>query len=727
MFMDENAPPTYFGINNHRNRYLSQSKSYVLFDIKKNRFYNSSMSKNKINSSIEKNRKKYKINEEEKEQYKTQIAINTKKLELLEHKYLIELIQLIEYTCDLSLNDYRYEDKTYSIFKIIKNKEKKGYDIIINDNNDEKIQKKEDYKRDEIEDDKFYDNEDEEDKEEEKEEEEEEEEEYDDNNSMKDGAQYENFFIQKNQLKNVFNFKTINLDYKEKQNNIKNNIKEGNKINDFYKTYTNFREKSNIFEDKNTINNNSIFNNLSPISKKINDSQSEDEYYEEREEEKKEIKIHKNNMNYIKCTDCDLVYNTKEQMKEHYYNIHDKNKIKCQIKTKIETEKCNKKELNQNFEQWVEKRKIIKTNNNEKNINFQNKNNKKLNKNYLNKNDLNQKKNKNKKEKIIDEEEEKINAKYSSDIEKILEMKAIKIRDKMKKISNQRKKLIANVEKGKNINNQEYLSKKYEEIREIIKERREEAIQKIRKETRDKIKELNIEKKKKLREIKLNKQKEKNLKQQEEERKKLEEINKKEEENRKLKLERIKQEEIERKRLEEKNKRKVEEEKGSKIEEEKTRQNDLKKKDELKRKEEIRKIQSTKRLMEEKRNSEESKSKEEMKSQKTDLFKNNNRNEEKKVIINDINHFYCNLCNRGFNSQEALLSHKKNSFKHKIITGNFLCGICKRKFNSISALENHERSKQHFQCNICWKTFSSKMAINNHCKDLNHNSIFMDN
>ena len=355
MFMDENAPPTYFGINNHKNRYLSQSKSYVLFNIKKNRFYNSSMSKNKINFSIKKKRKGFKINEEEKEQHKTQIEINTKKLELIEHKYLIELIHLIKFTCDLSLKDYRYANKTYGIFKIIKNKEKKGYNIIIND---KKLIKNEDYKKDEIEDEKFYDNEEEEEGEEEEEEEEKEDEEEDEyNNIMKGRIQYEKYFIKKNPKKNIINFKTINFSNKEKQNNIKYNIKQGNKIIDFNQTYTNFRERPNIFNEINIINKSPYFNHLPTMSNIINDSKSEDEYDREKEEGNKEKKIQNNNKNYVKCIDCDLVYATIEQMAEHYYNIHDKNKIKDKIKIKKENAKSKKKEINHNFEQWAEKRK----------------------------------------------------------------------------------------------------------------------------------------------------------------------------------------------------------------------------------------------------------------------------------------------------------------------------------------------------------------------------------
>ena len=281
MFMDENAPPTYFGINNHRNRNSSQNKPYILFDIKKNRFYNSSMNKNKINSSIEKKRNKYKINEEKKEQYKTQIAINTKNLELLEHKYLVELIQLIEYTCNLSLNDYRYADKTYGIFKIIKNKEKKGYDIIINNNNDKKLQKKEEYKRVEIEDEKFDDNE-----------EEEEEEEDADNNSMKGKIKNENYFNKESPKKSIINFKTINFTSKEKKNNIIYNNDQKNKKIDINQAYNNFRENPNLFNEINTNNKTPYFNNPPPMPNiiNINDSQSEDEYDEEEEEEEKENK-----------------------------------------------------------------------------------------------------------------------------------------------------------------------------------------------------------------------------------------------------------------------------------------------------------------------------------------------------------------------------------------------------------------------------------------------------
>ena len=69
---------------------------------------------NNINNRNNKLFNNYDINEK----YKTRISIKTKELEELDKKYLIELIQFIIYSCNLILEDYRYIDSTYSIFKI---------------------------------------------------------------------------------------------------------------------------------------------------------------------------------------------------------------------------------------------------------------------------------------------------------------------------------------------------------------------------------------------------------------------------------------------------------------------------------------------------------------------------------------------------------------------------------------------------------------------------------
>ena len=121
--MDYGAPPVNFQLSNKSNKNLSD-----ISDIKDNLFSNTFNINNKINLNKEINIDK------NKEENKIRININSEKLELLTHANLVELIQFIEYTCDLTLNDQRYENKTYNIFKIIKNKDKKCYDIIIDDN-----------------------------------------------------------------------------------------------------------------------------------------------------------------------------------------------------------------------------------------------------------------------------------------------------------------------------------------------------------------------------------------------------------------------------------------------------------------------------------------------------------------------------------------------------------------------------------------------------------------
>ena len=92
--MDESAPPVNLTENNNRNRFLASSKSYHLFNIKRNYFYNSSISKNKINNKSKKKKDNIKIKNVEKEPYKVNIAIDTEKLELLKQKNLVELIHL---------------------------------------------------------------------------------------------------------------------------------------------------------------------------------------------------------------------------------------------------------------------------------------------------------------------------------------------------------------------------------------------------------------------------------------------------------------------------------------------------------------------------------------------------------------------------------------------------------------------------------------------------------
>ena len=170
------------------------------------------------------------------------------------------------------------------------------------------------------------------------------------------------------------------------------------------------------------------------MPKIINDSESgneEEEEEEEEEEKEKEEKIKINNWknNHIKCTDCVLFYDNVEEMSKHYYNIHDKNKIKEKNNKEKERKKSRKKEINIKFNQWTENRIGKKINHTQKNINTQ--------KGEINKKELNI----DEKEKIIDEEEE-IKEKFKSDLDNVFKNKGLKIGKKMKEISIKRNIII---------------------------------------------------------------------------------------------------------------------------------------------------------------------------------------------------------------------------------------------------------------------------------------------
>ena len=62
---------------------------------------------------------------------KVKLGIPYKELIQLKNEYLIELIQFINYVCNLNIHN-KYIDCLFSIFKIIKNKKRNIYQIVIN-------------------------------------------------------------------------------------------------------------------------------------------------------------------------------------------------------------------------------------------------------------------------------------------------------------------------------------------------------------------------------------------------------------------------------------------------------------------------------------------------------------------------------------------------------------------------------------------------------------------
>ena len=433
--MDYGAPPVNFQLSNNPNKNLSD-----IFDIKDNSFSNTLYINNKINLN-----NKIKLNKNSEEN-KVRININSEKLELLTHSNLVELIQFIEYTCDLTLNDQRYENKTHDIFKIIKNKDKKCYDIIIADNSQQFKQNKNLIKNI------FFNDK--------------------SNKSYINREEDEKYNMIKINKENICRINNKDINHKNKGisyiNNKKNEINIDNKINPNKRiNSSNQKHINNKIFDNNNINNHKYIND------NFENEKEEDEEVEDYDE-KNNIKI-MNKKNFIKCIDCDLIYDTVEEMTKHYYLIHDTCKNKEEIKIEKKAIINKKKEINKNFEKWAEKR-----------IQNNNKNN-------------------------IDQEKEENKKKMTRDIEKIFKEKGLKIQEKMKEITLEKRKILEGLKDIK-FKDKESEEAKRIEINKYIKERRAKEKERINQEAKELIKQLKIENKRKITEIKLNKKQDKNIK-----------------------------------------------------------------------------------------------------------------------------------------------------------------------------------------------------------------------
>ena len=78
--------------------------------------------------------------------------------------------------------------------------------------------------------------------------------------------------------------------------------------------------------------------------------------------------------------------------------------------------------------------------------------------------------------------------------------------------------------------------------------------------------------------------------------------------------------------------------------------------------------------------------------------------------------FSCRLCERTFNSDEAVQQHQRDAPAHA-----FDCTTCDRHFGSDTALVQHLRdSPNHnssFDCEDCDRTFNSEEALQQHLRD----------
>ena len=91
------------------------------------------------------------------------------------------------------------------------------------------------------------------------------------------------------------------------------------------------------------------------------------------------------------------------------------------------------------------------------------------------------------------------------------------------------------------------------------------------------------------------------------------------------------------------------------------------------------------------------------------------KNEEKKL-----NYFYCEICNKYFNSKYSKEQHWENKGHDQLV---YFCEICNKSFNSLKIKEQyckHKNCNKVFLCKICNKMFKSKNAMETHCKMKNH-------
>ena len=225
----------------------------------------------------------------------TKLGIPYKELIKIKKEYLIELIQFITYVCNLNIQN-KYIDCLFSIFKIIKNKKRNIYQIVIN--------KKEA---------KYYDYKNELSEEEDNEQFEEGEEEEDEREEEEDIQEEENtFFCEKhstlfNNLESYYNHCKDN-----KEQLICQECLKGFWGIDRYK-----------------------FHKCKPI--KCNIDKKNNKLREEKD-------FDDDNSEPIECTECELTFDSIESMSLHYFKVHEKKKEKI-MKERKEKRKRKEEEI----------------------------------------------------------------------------------------------------------------------------------------------------------------------------------------------------------------------------------------------------------------------------------------------------------------------------------------------------------------------------------------------
>ena len=208
----------------------------------------------------------------------TQIGISHEQLKEIKSEYLIELIEFINFVCNLTIQN-KYIDCTYSIFKIIKRR-KRNFEIVINKNE----AKNYDYKINES------DNE--------------------SNNDSKENIDNEN--------ENENNINSINIKKENKKGLSNENTffceKHNRLFDNLEKYFSHCRENEEKLICEKCLKG---FWKIEKYKdhKCVNIGEKKDNHHQEESEEED-----------IKCSECDLIFDSVESMSIHYFEKHEKKK-----------------------------------------------------------------------------------------------------------------------------------------------------------------------------------------------------------------------------------------------------------------------------------------------------------------------------------------------------------------------------------------------------------------
>ena len=80
-------------------------------------------------------------------------------------------------------------------------------------------------------------------------------------------------------------------------------------------------------------------------------------------------------------------------------------------------------------------------------------------------------------------------------------------------------------------------------------------------------------------------------------------------------------------------------------------------------------------------------------------------------IFNDDVIYVCEVCDRVFDSKDALITHKDDEHSNKV-----KCEICNKKFDNLAKLNAHKDEEHAFKCKEsgCNARFSSENELNAH-------------